>query len=99
VRRKYPAKIEVWVHLGTGPMLLGTASTIRGVRQIVRRRCPVALRVILRGTADALDQANGLSMTWSKRIDLVTRDVPVDYEIVKEEENVTLAILAKERMS
>jgi hypothetical protein len=80
-------KIEVWIHVGTGagqPALLGTASTIRGVRQIVRRKCPVALRVILRGTADALDQANGLSMTWSRQIDLVTRNVPVDYEIVKE---------------
>lgn len=80
-------KIEVWVHVGTGagrPALLGTASTIRGVRQVVRRRCPGALRVILRGTADALDHANGLSMTWSKQIDLITRDVPVDYEIVKE---------------
>jgi hypothetical protein len=30
-----------------------------------------------------LDRANGLSLTWTKSIDLVTRDVPVDYEIVK----------------
>ena len=79
--------IEVWGTLkdSGGPAVvkpLGSASTIRGVRTIAKKH-PTVIRIVLKGTADQLDRANGHSLTWSKDIDLVTRYVPIDYEIVK----------------
>ena len=61
---------------------IGTASTIRGVRTIVKKH-PGVIRIVLKGTADVLDRANGFSITWSQDIDLITRYVPILYEIVK----------------
>ncbi len=84
--RKYPTSIEVWGHgaPGSSPRVrLGTASTIRGVRQVVKRH-PGIKRVVLRGTADALDLANGRGYTWWHALDMVTHDVPIEYEIIKE---------------
>lgn len=89
-----PADVEVW---GTFSIVkervrggavatvrhLGNASTIRGVRAIAKRH-PTAIRLVLKGTADQLDRANGYSLTWARDVDLVSRYVPVDYEIVKE---------------
>lgn len=80
--------------LGRGPLgpvgarstarrAIGKASTLRGVRTIAKKH-PTAIRIILKGTADALDRANGLSIMWTKDIDLVTHYVPILYEIVKE---------------
>ena len=61
----------------------GRASTIRGVRQVLRRYMPAASRVVLRGTADELNRANGQSLTWQKTLDLVTHWCPIEYEIVR----------------
>jgi hypothetical protein len=80
--------IEVWGTF-TGAMRervekhLGNASSIRGVRTIAKKH-PTVNRLVLKGTADQLDRANGLSLTWSKDVDLITRYVPIDYEIIKE---------------
>ncbi len=89
-----PADVEVWglfsivkerVRGGAVAVTkhLGNASTLRGVRAIAKKH-PTVTRIVLKGTADQLDRANGLSLTWSKDIDIVTRYVPIDYEIVKE---------------
>lgn len=79
------ADVEVWAKDAYGPLRrLGVASTIRGIRQMIKRRLPDVKQVELHGTADALDRANGLSLSWSQSIDLVTRDVPIRYVIVKE---------------
>jgi hypothetical protein len=92
------AGVEVWGEFSALPAIsphyalkrhelkrrrLGSATTIRGVRAIARRN-PSVRRLFLKGTADALDRTNGLSMTWAKDVDLIVRYVPVDYEIIKE---------------
>jgi hypothetical protein len=81
---KHPADVEVWAYEQgrERPVRLGSASTIRGVRQVVRKY-PSTVRVMLRGTADAIDRANGRSHIWSQTIDMVTRDVPIDYDVIK----------------
>ena len=83
VGRRVVGPVEVWDCGAARRVLLGTASTIRGAQQLVRRR-PGVVRVLLRGTASALDRANGQSHVWSLVLDLRTRDVPVDYEVVRE---------------
>lgn len=82
---KKTADVEVWAQNNAGAFVMaGKASTIRGVRQMIKRTYPNTKRIMLRGTADALDRANGLGFQWHQWIDLVTRDVPIKYVIVKE---------------